>query len=121
VGVGRACRRVRRRLAASGTAVVLRLLAIAGGGAIRDTRLGEWLTLSPTTLVVCLIGYGFLASVLPVWMLLAPRDYLSAFMKIGTIALLAVGIIVALPVMRTSAVTEFAHTGAGPVFAGPLF
>jgi carbon starvation protein len=110
-----------RVLEASGIGVVLLLAAIVGGGAIRDTRLGEWLTLSPTTLVFCLIGYGFLASVLPVWMLLAPRDYLSAFMKIGTIALLAIGIIVALPVMETSAVTDFAHTGAGPVFAGALF
>jgi carbon starvation protein len=110
-----------RVLEASGIGVALLLLAIVGGGAIRDTRLGDWLTLSPTTLVLCLIAYGFLASVLPVWMLLAPRDYLSAFMKIGTIALLAIGIIVALPVMRTSPVTDFAHTGAGPVFAGALF
>src|SRR5262249_44937487 len=73
------------------------------------------------TLTLCLIAYGFVASVLPVWMLLAPRDYLSTFMKVGTIILLAVGILVTLPVMKNEAVTKFAHTGAGPVFAGSLF
>ena len=65
--------------------------------------------------------YGFAASVLPVWMLLAPRDYLSTFMKIGTIALLAIGIVVTLPTMQNEALTEFASTGAGPVFSGALF
>ncbi len=69
----------------------------------------------------CLIVYGFVASVLPVWMLLAPRDYLSTFMKIGTIALLAVGILLARPVMENEAVTDFATNGEGPVFAGALF
>jgi carbon starvation protein len=110
-----------RILEASAIGVVLLLLAIVAGGAIRDTRLGEWMTLSPRALVICLIIYGFVASVLPVWMLLAPRDYLSAFMKIGTIALLAVGIIVTLPTMLAPAVSQFAHSGAGPVFAGSLF
>ena len=62
-----------------------------------------------------------MASVLPVWMLLAPRDYLSTFMKVGTILLLAVGIIITLPVMQSQAVTEFASSGKGPVFAGALF
>jgi carbon starvation protein len=59
--------------------------------------------------------------VLPVWMLLAPRDYLSTFMKIGTIVLLAIGILVTLPVMENEAVTKFASSGEGPVFAGSLF
>jgi carbon starvation protein CstA len=59
--------------------------------------------------------------VLPVWMLLAPRDYLSTFMKIGTIVLLAIGIVVTLPVMQNERVTEFASSGGGPVFAGALF
>ncbi|WP_046318252.1 carbon starvation CstA family protein, partial [Mycobacterium sp. UM_Kg1] len=68
-----------------------------------------------------IIGYGFAASVLPVWMLLAPRDYLSTFMKVGTIALLAVGIVIAHPVMAAPAISEFARTGDGPVFAGSLF
>ena len=67
------------------------------------------------------MAYGFLASVLPVWMLLAPRDYLSTFMKIGTIVLLAIGILVTLPVMQNEPVTKFASSGEGPVFAGALF
>ncbi|MFF6880765.1 carbon starvation CstA family protein [Streptomyces sp. NPDC012474] len=101
--------------------VALLLLAIVGGGWVQNSALADTFTLSPTTLVFCLIGYGFVASVLPVWMLLAPRDYLSTFMKIGTIALLAVGVIVAAPVLRADAVSDFATSGAGPVFAGALF
>ncbi|GAB2884692.1 carbon starvation CstA family protein [Streptomyces deserti] len=101
--------------------VVLLLLAIAGGSWIQESSLAGAFTLSPTTLVLCLVGYGFVASVLPVWMLLAPRDYLSTFMKIGTIALLAVGVVVAAPVLRADAVSDFASSGAGPVFAGSLF
>ncbi|WP_373464501.1 carbon starvation CstA family protein [Streptomyces sp. V4I2] len=101
--------------------VALLLLAIVGGGWIQNSSLADTFTLSPTTLVFCLVGYGFVASVLPVWMLLAPRDYLSTFMKIGTIALLAVGVVVAAPVLRADAVSEFASSGAGPVFAGSLF
>lgn len=101
--------------------VALLLLAIVGGGWVQNSSLAGTFTLSPTTLVFCLVGYGFVASVLPVWMLLAPRDYLSTFMKIGTIALLAVGVVVAAPVLRADAVTDFATSGAGPVFAGSLF
>ncbi|NGO10432.1 carbon starvation protein A [Streptomyces sp. HC44] len=101
--------------------VALLLLAIVGGSWIQESSLADTFTLSPTTLVFCLVGYGFVASVLPVWMLLAPRDYLSTFMKIGTIALLAVGVVVAAPVMRSDAVSDFASSGAGPVFAGSLF
>ncbi|MEU6225639.1 carbon starvation CstA family protein [Streptomyces sp. NPDC047042] len=101
--------------------VALLLLAIIGGSWIQNSSLADTFTLSPTTLVFCLVGYGFVASVLPVWMLLAPRDYLSTFMKIGTIALLAVGVVVATPVMRADAVSDFASSGTGPVFAGSLF
>ncbi|MEU4579108.1 carbon starvation CstA family protein [Nonomuraea sp. NPDC023979] len=101
--------------------VALLLLAIAGGSWVQDSALAGVFTLSPQTLVVCLVVYGFFASVLPVWMLLAPRDYLSTFMKVGTIGLLAVGVVVAAPVLRNEAVTEFALTGDGPVFAGALF
>ncbi|MDF3147325.1 MULTISPECIES: carbon starvation CstA family protein [unclassified Streptomyces] len=101
--------------------VALLLLAIVGGSWIQESSLAGAFTLSPTTLVLCLVGYGFVASVLPVWMLLAPRDYLSTFMKIGTIALLAVGVVVAAPVLRADAVSDFASNGAGPVFAGSLF
>jgi carbon starvation protein len=101
--------------------VSLLLLAIVAGGWVQESSLAETFTLSPETLTFCLIAYGFFASVLPVWMLLTPRDYLSTFMKIGTIVLLAVGILVTLPVMQNEAVTPFASSGEGPVFAGSLF
>ncbi|MFH8617442.1 carbon starvation CstA family protein [Streptomyces sp. NPDC017979] len=101
--------------------VALLLLAIVGGGWIQESSLADAFTLSPKTLVFCLVAYGFVASVLPVWMLLAPRDYLSTFMKIGTIALLALGVVFATPVLKADAVTSFASSGAGPVFAGSLF
>jgi carbon starvation protein len=101
--------------------VTLLLLAIVAGGFVQDSSLADTFTLSPEALTLCLVGYGFIASVLPVWMLLTPRDYLSTFMKIGTIMLLAVGILVTLPVMQNEAVTPFASNGEGPVFAGALF
>ncbi|MBC2901843.1 carbon starvation CstA family protein [Streptomyces cupreus] len=101
--------------------VALLLLAILGGGWIQDSSLAEYFVWSPETLVFCLVGYGFVASVLPVWMLLAPRDYLSTFMKVGTIALMAVGVVIAAPNLKAESVTDFASTGAGPVFAGSLF
>jgi carbon starvation protein len=88
---------------------------------VQESSLADTFTLSPEALTFCLIGYGFFASVLPVWMLLAPRDYLSTFMKIGTIVLLAIGILVTLPVMQNEPVTKFASNGEGPVFAGALF
>src|ERR1700759_3384077 len=68
-----------------------------------------------------IVIYGFVASVLPVWVLLAPRDYLSTFMKVGAIALLAIGICIAHPVINAPAVSRFATRGDGPVFAGSLF
>ena len=99
--------------------VVLLLLAVVSGGWVADTSWGaDWFTLSKVTLSWCIIVYGFAASVLPVWLLLAPRDYLSTFMKVGTIALLAIGILLARPVMEDAAVTQFATRGDGPVFAG---
>ncbi|MFE7743511.1 carbon starvation CstA family protein [Nocardia sp. NPDC057455] len=100
----------------------LLLLAIVSGGWVSETDWGaDWFTLSPVTISWLLIAYGFVASVLPVWLLLAPRDYLSTFMKVGTIVLLAVGILVTLPVLHAPAVSSFASTGTGPAFAGSLF
>src|ERR671925_229116 len=110
-----------RVMETTGIGVALLLLAIVAGGWVQDSSLADTFTLSPETLTLCLVAYGFFASVLPVWMLLAPRDYLSTFMKIGTIILLAVGILVTLPVMQNEAVTKFASNGEGPVFAGALF
>jgi carbon starvation protein len=110
-----------RVLEATGIGVALLLLAIVSGGWIEDTALGETLTLSKEWLVLALVVYGFVASVLPVWLLLTPRDYLSTFMKIGVIVLLAISLIVARPVLQAEAVTDFAREGTGPVFAGSLF
>jgi carbon starvation protein len=101
--------------------VALLLLAIVAGGWVQNSSWAEAFTLEPTTLVICLVIYGFAASVLPVWMLLAPRDYLSTFMKIGTIVLLAIGVIFTAPTLQTAAFTDFAFSGTGPVFAGSLF
>jgi len=101
---------------------VLLLLAVAGGNWVSETHWGaSWFNLSPVTLSWLVIVYGFVASVLPVWLLLAPRDYLSTFMKVGTIALLAVGIVIAHPAMQAPAISRFAGRGDGPVFAGSLF
>ena len=106
----------------SGIGVVLLLLAIVAGGWVAETSWGEdWFSLSKVTISWCLIVYGFAASVLPVWLLLAPRDYLSTFMKVGTIALLAVGILIAQPTIQMPAVSPFATAGNGPAFAGSLF
>jgi carbon starvation protein len=110
-----------RVLEATGIGVALLLLAIVGGGWIQDTGLGDALTLSKEWLVLALVVYGFVASVLPVWLLLTPRDYLSTFMKIGVIVLLAISLIIARPVLQAEAVTGFAREGTGPVFAGSLF
>ena len=116
-------RRIRpgRVLEATGIGVALLLLAIIGGGLIEGTALGDALTLSKEWLVVALVIYGFVASVLPVWLLLTPRDYLSTFMKVGVIVLLALSLLIARPVLQAEAVTDFALEGNGPVFAGSLF
>ncbi|RAV14591.1 carbon starvation protein A [Mycolicibacterium sp. GF69] len=102
--------------------VALLLLAVIAGGWVAETSWGaDWFTLSKVSLSWAIIIYGFAASVLPVWFLLAPRDYLSTFMKVGTIALLAIGILLARPIMEAPAVSGFAGQGTGPVFAGSLF
>lgn len=78
--------------------VVLLLAALTGGRGVSETpELAAWFNLTGSTLALMIIGYGFVASVLPVWLLLAPRDYLSTFLKIGTITLLAIGIIIVRP------------------------
>ena len=94
--------------------VALLLLAIIGGGYVEQMGLEGALTLSKEQLTLALVVYGFVASILPVWMLLTPRDYLSTFMKIGVIVLLAVGLVFAAPVLQNEAVTDFAHRGHRP-------
>ncbi|MYR15562.1 carbon starvation protein A, partial [Streptomyces sp. SID724] len=101
--------------------VALLLLAIVAGGWVAESSWADFFTLEPGTLVIWMIVYGFFASVLPVWLLLAPRDYLSTFMKVGTIALLALGVVIAMPTLKMPAVTDFASSGSGPVFAGSMF
>jgi carbon starvation protein len=101
--------------------VALLLVAlVAGRWAGTSPTLAPIFTLSGPALAWWLMAYAFVASVLPVWMLLAPRDYLSTFMKIGTIFLLAIGILIVLPPLKLPAVTRFVD-GTGPIFAGKLF
>jgi carbon starvation protein len=100
---------------------VLLMLSIWLGGKVAEApSLAPLFTYDSKPLAWMLIGYGFCASVLPVWLLLAPRDYLSTFLKIGTVLLLAVGIILAAPELKMPAVTRFVD-GSGPVFSGNLF
>jgi carbon starvation protein len=100
--------------------VGLMLAIVLGEDVASSPTWGPAFTFSGEALALMLIGYGFIASVLPVWLLLAPRDYLSTFLKIGTILGLAIGILVVQPDLRMPAVTKFID-GTGPVFAGNLF
>ena len=110
-----------RTLEASAAGVALLLVALVGGRHVAESAtLAPYFTYSGLTIAYGIIAYGFIASVLPVWMLLCPRDYLSTFMKIGTILLLAVGMVLVLPPLKLPAVTRFID-GTGPVFAGKLF
>jgi carbon starvation protein len=104
----------------SALGVVGLLLAVVGGQWIQGTFLEHWLMMQGTTLAWWIIGYSLLASVLPIWLLLAPRDYLSTFMKIGCVALLAAAVVVLAPHLKMPAITPFID-GSGPVFAGPVF
>jgi carbon starvation protein len=111
----------RARLGVTTAAGIAGLLAAVWGGQfIGGTALEGLLTLRGTTLAWWIMGYGLVASIVPVWLLLAPRDYLSTYMKIGTIAALGVAIVVLGPHLRMPAVTRFID-GSGPVFAGPVF
>ncbi|WP_346921421.1 carbon starvation CstA family protein [Glutamicibacter creatinolyticus] len=101
---------------------VLLMFAIISGRWIAETPWGaEFFHMERTTIAWAIIIYGFIAAILPVWLLLAPRDYLSTFMKIGVIALLAIAIIVVRPEINVPAVSEFASPSDGPVVAGSLF
>lgn len=100
--------------------ILLILSLIAGRYVGQHPELSVIFNLSGETIAILMIIYGFVAAVLPVWFLLAPRDYLSTFLKIGTIVGLALGIFIAMPSLEMPAVTEFVN-GTGPVFAGNLF
>src|ERR1700730_11466568 len=108
-------------LEVSALGFVLVMLAIWGGQWVSQTpSVAPWFTLTASTLAVVIIIYGFAASALPVWLLLAPRDYLSTFVKLGTIGLLAVGIIALRPTLHMPPLTRFID-GSGPIFAGSIF
>ena len=110
-----------RVLEASAIGVALLIVALyAGRWVAADPALAPLFTLSGKSLAILVMIYGFAASVMPVWLLLAPRDYLSAFVKIGVVVALAAGILIALPPMQMPALTRFGD-GTGPVFAGALF
>jgi len=100
---------------------VLLMLAIIGGQWVHDSPTwGPMFTFTGTELTWMLIGYGFVAAVIPVWLLLAPRDYLSTFLKIGTILGLAIGIVIVAPDLRMPSMTKFID-GTGPVWSGNIF
>jgi carbon starvation protein len=114
--------RVGKILEASAIGIVLLLLAVWGGRVVySNPALAQKFSLGSEPIAWAIIVYGLAASVLPIWLLLAPRDYLSTFMKLGTIALLALGTFAVLPQLKMPSLTAFGATGAGPVFAGKLF
>ncbi len=101
--------------------LILLLLAIWYGGKVAaDPVMGPMFTFTGVQITWMLIGYGFVAAVLPVWLLLAPRDYLSTFLKIGTIVGLAIGILIVMPELKMPALTQFTD-GTGPVWKGSMF
>jgi carbon starvation protein len=113
--------RPHRVLEASAIGIVLLIFALyAGRWAAANPAVAPMFTLGGTTLAFLIMIYGFAASVLPVWLLLAPRDYLSAFVKIGVIMALALGILIVLPPLQMPALTQFTD-GTGPIFAGKVF
>ena len=102
-----------------GTALLL--LAVIGGGAVNgNDTLRAWFDFDSLTLAKWVIVYGFTAAVLPVWLLLAPRDYLSTFLKLGTVTALAIAVVAMHPQIRMPAITQFID-GSGPIFGGALF
>jgi carbon starvation protein len=109
-----------RVLEASVLGFLLVVAAIFGGQWISQSTHAGAFTFAGTTLAILIIVYGFAASALPVWLLLAPRDYLSTFVKLGTVAILALGIFLVRPTLQMPALTRFID-GSGPVFAGNLF
>ncbi|MBF6568168.1 MAG: carbon starvation protein A [Candidatus Binataceae bacterium] len=120
VGIWMTQLRPGRIVEASAIGVALIVAAVFAGRYVGECSFGRYFAMDAPQLALWIIGYGFIASVLPIWLLLAPRDYLSAFVKIGTIAALAVGIIALHPPTLMPALTRFTD-GSGPIFGGKVF
>ncbi|MFP3667284.1 carbon starvation protein CstA [Priestia aryabhattai] len=120
MGVGIYHKKTGNLKAASTVGFILILIAVFSGPYIQGTALGDFLTLDIKTLSIILPVYAFFAAALPVWLLLAPRDYLSSFMKIGVFIALIVGVFFVNPAIPFPAVTKFIH-GGGPILAGPVW
>jgi carbon starvation protein len=114
--------RIRKGKTAEATVfgIIMLVLAVVIGRYIPDSQFASWFTFNHKTLTILIAIYGFLASVLPVWLLLSPRDYLSSIMKISVIGLLAIGLIIVAPEIKMPAFTEFGK-GGGPIIPGRLF
>jgi carbon starvation protein len=100
--------------------IIMLVAAVIYGRYVPDSAIGSWFLMDKKTLTILIASYGFIASVLPVWLLLSPRDYLSSFMKLGVVALLAIGVIVVSPNLKIPAITPFIH-GGGPIIPGAVF
>ncbi len=100
--------------------VIFLFIAVILGGKIADSSLAESFTFSERTITYILASYGFIASVLPVWLLLCPRDYISSFLKIGTVAFLVIGVLIVAPTLKMPALTPFV-AGGGPIIPGKLY
>src|SRR4051812_12598885 len=96
------------------------VLAVVLGKPVASSSIGHWFVLSRQGIIIAMALYGFLASVLPVWLLLVPRDYLSSYMKIGTIAVLVLAVVIVNPYLQMPAFSQFTG-GGGPIIPGPLF
>jgi len=120
MGVGLFYKKTGNLKLASTIGFILLMIGVFAGPSIQDTIVGDWLTFDTSTLSVILPIYAFFAAALPVWLLLAPRDYLSSFMKIGVFIALIVGVFIINPAIQFPAVTEFIG-GGGPILAGPVW
>ena len=96
------------------------LISVFAGSYIPNSTFASYFTLSKTGITIAIAIYGFIASVLPVWLLLCPRDYLSSYMKIGTIAILVIGVFITMPEIKMPMITEFVN-GNGPIISGKIF
>ncbi|QJC50745.1 carbon starvation protein A [Paenibacillus albicereus] len=120
MGVGLFYKKTGNLKLASTVGFILLMIGVFAGPYIQDTMIGDWLTIDAKTLAIILPIYAFFAAALPVWLLLAPRDYLSSFMKIGVFIALIIGVFVINPEIQFPAFTQFIG-GGGPIIAGPVW